>query len=373
MDQNGKEPGVEWCLESASDSGNKWIVPIKPIPFTIGRSQDCDLTLLSKGTSRRHAQINISGSMLWIRDLGSTNGTFLNRKRITEAETLEPGDIIHFGNVLFSVRMIDPIHVGIRDTTETLLFGTSEILNNNLKSYAPEFKKMLQNRTVVPYFQPILDLSDNRIVGYEILGRIPKECKLPPNPIDLFNIAVSLDLEFELSSLFREEGIRQGIKLPGTPNLFMNTHPIELFQIDELEKSLKKISEFSLKNAIILEISEKAITDLKEMKRLSAALKELNIGLAYDDFGSGQARLIELAEFPPDFLKFDASIVRNIHLAPRRLHQLIDTFLNISHDIGILTVAEGVECLEEGKTCKQLGFDCVQGNFFGYPLPIDNY
>ena len=51
-----------------------------------------------------------------------------------------------------------------------------------------------------------------------------------------------------------------------------------------------------------LEINEKAITDLERMKRLSSVLKNLDIGLAYDDFGVGQTRLVELAKFPPEFL-----------------------------------------------------------------------
>ena len=103
---------------------------------------------------------------------------------------------------------------------------------------------------------------------------------------------------------------------------------------------------------------------MAQMNSLSSTLKDLDIGLAYDDFGVGQTRLVELAKFPPDFLKFDISLIRRIHLAPKRLHQLVVTFLNMSQDLGAGTIAEGIECKEEGETCRQLGFDAFKAGRF---------
>ena len=53
------------------------------------------------------------------------------------------------------------------------------------------------------------------------------------------------------------------------------------------------------------------------------------------------------------------------------LHQMISTFIKASHDLSILTLAEGIECSEEAEVCKQLGFDLGQGYFFGRPTPIN--
>ena len=66
--------------------------------------RDCNLTLQSKLVSRRHAEIHASGGLLWIRDLGSTNGTLVNGKPIQESELLELGDIISFGRSDFCVK-----------------------------------------------------------------------------------------------------------------------------------------------------------------------------------------------------------------------------------------------------------------------------
>ena len=369
MDLKGKKKPTKWYLESTSDPTNRWAFPIDPVPFTIGREEGCSLTLKSKGVSRRHTQLNISGDMLWIRDSGSTNGTYLNGRQITESELLTNGDIIHIGQVGFCVLDRNDGQPDEGDP-KTEFLNIADLQSNQLDSYATQLKKLIHDRAVVPHFQPILMLSDQDIKGYEILGRLSSDIDLPSDLADLFDIAVSLDMETELSSLFREEGVIDGLKLPDSTTLFINTHPIELKKIMNLTRSLKKVRERAASTNIVLEINEKAITDLKRMQSLQSALKSLDIGLAYDDFGVGQSRLVELAKFPPDFLKFDISLIRKIHLAPKRLHQLIVTFLNMSQDLGAGTIAEGVECREEGETCRQLGFDYAQGNFYGVPRPI---
>ena len=249
----------------------------------------------------------------------------------------------------------------------------SNLLPDLLQAYAAPFKKMIHDRAVVPHFQPILKFSDKQVMGYEILGRLPSQVDLPENPNHIFDIAVSLDMEAELSALFREEGVGQARDLPETAALFVNTHPMELIDIGILELSLAKIRSLAGSTNLVLEINEKAITNLNRMKDLQSILQNLNIALAYDDFGVGQSRLVELAKFPPDYLKFDISLIRKIHLAPKRLHQLIVTFLNMSRDLGTATIAEGIECTEEGETCCQLGFDYAQGFFYGSPIPISQF
>ena len=151
----------------------------------------------------------------------------------------------------------------------------------------------------------------------------------------------------------------------------VNSTPLEIQQMDVLLESLGRIHDMAPLNKIVLEINEEATTDTNEMSRLRNALGKLNIDLAFDDFGVGQTRLMELAKAPPDFLKFDKSLIRQIHLAPKRLHQMVSTFVKAAHDLGIATVAEGIECSDEAETCQRLGFNFAQGFFYGRPLPIN--
>jgi len=358
---------MKWCLESVADVGRGWLANIETVPFIIGRADDCDLKLIDNRISRHHSELRISGDLLWIRDLESTNGTFVNKNKIEHAQLLEPDDIVSIGNHRFRVKRVNASTLSI--TTRETTFGTLSEEIMDYSSYEPKLRALIRDRNVIPHFQTILKLSDRTQEGYEILGRID-DGDLPSNPFQLLDIAESLGCASHLSSLFREVGVEIGKNLPGSPLLFVNTTRLEVFEMDTLLQSLQRIRDLASSNKIVLEINEKAAADTNEFPKLHAALKDMDMGLAFDDFGVGQTRLVELSNISPDYLKFDMSLIRQIHLAPKRLHRMISTFIKASHDLGILTLAEGIECAEESEVCQQLGFDLGQGYLFGRPVPV---
>jgi EAL domain-containing protein (putative c-di-GMP-specific phosphodiesterase class I) len=360
---------VKWVLEAVTDSNKEWRVVIERNPFMVGRDEACELKLTDKRISRRHFEIRRGGDLIWIRDLNSTNGTFVNHKKIDQAELLEQGDTISIGKFKFCIKNVKSNYSPIAD--KTYLMDSMDISQNfkDLDVLESKLRDLLIHRDVNPHFQPIVKFSDMEVIGYEILGRISDE-SLPSNPSELLELAQSFGYDPELSDLFREVGVEIGRYLPGSPVLFVNTTPMEIFKTDDLLKSLKKIHDMAPSNRIVVEINEKAITTKNEMSRLRNGLEKLNIGLAFDDFGVGQTRLVELAKAPPDYLKFDASLIHDIHLAPKRLHQMLSTFVKAAEDLGIGTLAECVECSDEAKTCQQLGFNFAQGFFYGKPLAI---
>jgi EAL domain-containing protein (putative c-di-GMP-specific phosphodiesterase class I) len=356
-----------WYLEAVADAKRKWMAAIEPVPFIIGRDGDCNLKLTDNQVSRRHSMINKSGDHFWICDLESTNGTFVNNKEIKQAELLEPGDIIAIGNYEFFLISVNSKTTPMDE--ETCCLDLSKELNS-LDYLEPKLRAMIRERNVVPHFQPILRFSDKTVIGYEILGRHADE-DLPSKPSELLDMADLLGVASDLSSVFREVGVEFGRKLPGSPILFVNTTPSEVYQVNALLESLERIRGMAPSNRIVLEINEKAANDAKAMTRLQTGLVKLNIGLAYDDFGVGQTRLVEFVKTPPDFLKFDMSLIRNIHLAPKRLHEMVSTFVKAAQQLGIAATAEGIECQNEAEVCQQLGFDFAQGFFYGRPLPIN--
>ena len=358
---------AKWYLERNTGVGDKWVIPVEPLPFVIGRDNECSLRLDSSWISRRHAELQASGHTLWIRDLGSTNGTFINRRRIEEAELLEAGDEVKFGKSEFVIRNLESL--AIDSGNATCVLDSSESLAQPVVHHEETLLQLLRQRAVVPHFQPIIRLSDLKVVGYEVLGRIT-ESKLPSDIGELFDIASVLGHAAELSALIREAGVRTAAKELEGQWLFVNTHPVEMYAMNELVRSLSSVHEATGSNRIVLEINEKAATEEGKMFGLRSSLSKLGIALAYDDFGVGHTRLVELAKSPPDFLKFDISLTNQIHLAPKRLHQMVLTFVKAARDLGISTIAEGIECSEEYETCRQLGYDYGQGYLFGRPSQL---
>ncbi len=96
-------PEQPWYLEGRTPEGRCWTVPISKNPFVIGRRDDCDLLLLDPAVSRAHAEITYSGDAVTIRDLRSTNGTFLNQGRVKGSARVCSGDSVTFGRLSFRV------------------------------------------------------------------------------------------------------------------------------------------------------------------------------------------------------------------------------------------------------------------------------
>jgi EAL domain-containing protein (putative c-di-GMP-specific phosphodiesterase class I) len=174
-------------------------------------------------------------------------------------------------------------------------------------------------------------------------------------------------MEGELSRILREEGVRSGQVLPQSQMLFVNTHPAEIDDLELLVFSLRELRELEPRRPLVLEIHEAAVTRGGEMNQLRAALAEMQIGLAYDDFGAGQARLVELVEVRPDYLKFDMQLVQHISSASLERQRMLASLVKMVHELGITPLAEGIEVVGDHEVCRQIGFTLAQGFYYGHP------
>lgn len=351
---------LAWFLTGrVSDDEPVRTVPIHVSPFRVGRQGNVELQFSSQTISRLHAEIFDQGDILLVRDLASTNGTFVNGRRVRGTAALHPDDLIQFSDFAFRVSVYAAIPPGIKQTvTEDVGEQVAMLMH---------FDNLMSNRAVVPNYQPIVTIADGRTVAYEVLGR----SRLPglEMPADMFRAASHLDLEAELSRLLRHEGVIETKVLASPPHLFVNTHPCELVKPGLLE-SLRAIREASPRQPLTLELHEAAVTDVRSMCDLRAALRELNVSLAYDDFGQGQSRLIELVEIRPDYIKFDITMIRDIHHAPRTRQGMLEKLVQLVNELGLVSLAEGIECREEAEVCQHLGFQLAQGFYYGRPNPI---
>ena len=84
-----------------------------------------------------------------------------------------------------------------------------------------------------------------------------------------------------------------------------------------------------------------------------------------------EARLLELSEVPPDILKFDMRFVQKLDDASESKRHLLKSLVEIASDLGVKSLAEGVETGQEAEACIELGFTHAQGYYYGRPLPID--
>ena len=333
-------------------------VPIHSTPFKVGRRPNLPLTLPCECVSKEHAEITERDGQLYVVDLGSTNGTFINGERVADEAPLGEGDIIQFATVVFRVG---------REQSQAES-GTIQQDTCDRALAMMQFDRLIHDSAVVPFYQPIVTLKANHaIMGFEVLGR--SRLFGLQTPAEMFSTASQLNLEAELSRVLRRRGLEVAQRFPANMNLFVNTHPAELVE-GELIESLQDIRESNPERKIILEIHEAAVTSPDKIRELRAALSDLDMGLAFDDFGAGQARLIELGEVSPDYLKFDMQLVQGIDRAPPSRQQVVAALVQMVNDLGTLPLAEGVEQKETHETLRQMGFKLGQGYYYGRPASI---
>ncbi|MBX7246822.1 MAG: EAL domain-containing protein [Candidatus Sumerlaeaceae bacterium] len=359
----------KWYLEGFTDEQKVLQrIPITSIPFRVGRLSTLPLPLNFINISRTHAEFYEEADKLMLRDLGSRNGTFLNRERLEAPAAVAPGDVVHFGTCEFRLLQED---AGLNDPfMDTLSFEAQ--LPRDLETGMRELLDMINTQAVQPVFQPLVRLADRTIFSYEALGRGTLD-NFFTLPKDLFRVAGQLRLEDELSRIFRAASLEAVGRMPKPHALFLNVHPAEMQTVSRLLKALEGLrSEYPTVD-LTMEVHESLVTDVASIQAFRAELKELGIRVAYDDFGAGQARLVELVEVPPDYLKFDISLVQGIHKAPQQRQQMVEMLIKFARDVGVETLAEGIEVPEEAEACRQLGFDSGQGYYFGRPKTVESY
>ncbi len=367
----GKAIPSRWALESPAGGDRRLSrVPIARLPFRIGRRAGLELRLPYESVSKEHAEIYFAGNGLHVRDLQSTNGTFANQVRVQDT-AIHEGDVLRFADCELRVVSVAPPQVVAKsDTPDDTPDDTAE-LGQRVPSTSDipggrELVELLEMGTVEPVFQPIVVLPGKALVGFEALGR-GRHPDLPEGPMDLFEIASKIGVVSELSRLFRRKAVEAVRKRTDLPLLFLNTHAKEL-ESDGLVDSLAELREFAPGLKLVLEIHESGITDPLFMAHLRKDLGRIGIRVAFDDFGIGQSRLLELVDAPPHILKFDRSLVFGIEQAPASRRRLVANLVRTAEEMLVHTVAEGIETQAQANMCTKLGFSHAQGHFFGYPV-----
>lgn len=206
-------------------------------------------------------------------------------------------------------------------------------------------------------FEPIVQASSGAVHGLEALCRV-RHGELPLQTRSLFRLAEEAECATELSEILRRHAAA-AMADPGI-RLFVNTHPAELRDISRLLFSLDELRGRWPELRLVLEVHEEAEPTIEELKLLRRELARLRVEVAYDDFGSGRARLRELVEVPPDYVKLDHRLVHSLTDDRESVRGVVQAILDMATSVGARVIAEGLACEEEELLCRRLGFVLVQ-------------
>lgn len=224
-------------------------------------------------------------------------------------------------------------------------------------------KECLSSGMLTLALQPIVRAGDSAVVGYEALLR----SKHPAfdTPLALICAAESHGMLGRIADRVAESAVPILAAMPADLNLFINAHPAELADADEVRRRFGRLGPWA--ERIVIEITER--TDVLQIMNWRHAVDFLTgagFRIAVDDLGAGYNSLAVLAELHPAFAKVDMTIVRNIDTDMRK-QRLVELLVHVARATQAQLIVEGIETEAEAAVVTRLGADYLQGFLFGHP------
>jgi diguanylate cyclase (GGDEF)-like protein len=277
----------------------------------------------------------------------------------------EKGD----GNYAFLTREIE------KDIVEKVQLES--ILQTNVFMLQTKDKAKIQQTGFKLEYQPIFDLEKEKVVFLEALLRWEHPTLGKISPIKFIPVAEKNRLIIPLGYFVIEEVIKQIISwqendIPVVP-IGINISYVQLQKFEFIEVLRKLLKEYRIDPSLIeFEITENSFLQDNEItKKILNELKEMSIKLLIDDFGIGYSSLSYLLKYKFDAIKIDQFFVKSLtenHHKDSDALKLIRTIIQISKNLNIHTIAEGIETKEQMEILLKEGCKWGQGYYLSYPL-----
>ena len=257
-----------------------------------------------------------------------------------------------------------------KQKAETIVVFSKELklkeqIQNNI-NVLQSLAKAIEDKRIIPYFQPIIDLESGKIVKYEALVRQIAPDGQVIGPHEFLDLAAQTPLYRELTKVmiehvfaaFTDEPYRFSINLSMRDLL-----DVELMVM--LEEQLKNNPESAKRLEIELLESEN-LFDIQATEHFITLLKSYGCRIAIDDFGTGYSNFSYLAKLSVDTLKIDGSLISKI-MTDDKYFKTVKTIVHYADTLGVETVAEFVETKEVALKLKEIGVTYGQGYYFDKP------
>ena len=262
-----------------------------------------------------------------------------------------------------------------RDCVEAFAPGSHETTVLALRT-AAELRRGVERGEVVPYFQPIVELTTGHVVGFEALARWlhPERGLLTPD--QFLPMAEETGLVEEIGASILEDALAQFARWRARDLPFASAHlSVNVGTRQVVDPSFAGLVADLLAQTGIpadtlwLEITETALlADVKASTVALRNLRSLGLHLVVDDFGTGYSSLTYLKRFPVEALKIDKGFVAGLGLDTEDT-TIVEAVVNLGHSFGIAVIAEGLETPLQLSRLRELGCDRGQGYLFGRPRP----
>ncbi|PAF53733.1 hypothetical protein BKH42_04345 [Helicobacter sp. 13S00482-2] len=255
-------------------------------------------------------------------------------------------------------------HLIVYDKTQTSLRDIQE----NIKITRLVYLAFSED-TLIPYFQPILDVNTGKIFKYETLIRIHTNKNEIFYPKDFLQVLKKTTIYSHAIKQVIKKSINMAISKK--IDITINLGAIDIEFTDIGEWLLEEIQKNKLGKKITIEITEQeGGKNFSSLAKYFNKVRESGSQIALDDFGCGYSNLEMLMHIPLNFIKIDGSFIIDIDTNSYKA-QIVSGIVNFAKALNIQTIAEFVSTKQIYDKVKDLGVDYVQGYFIGKPVRFD--
>lgn len=268
----------------------------------------------------------------------------------------------------------DEVPESFLSTTQRAAFSRDQVRAVSRLNAEYELRRALAEGELQMYFQPIVHLLDGSPAGFEALVRWNHPERGLLSPSGFIPLAEEMDILMELGDWAIESACNarrrfseaSGLALFMTINL-SGRQVTDPGLVDRVARTLERTRTDAAN--VKLEITETLLMQDPEMAAtVLGRLKDLGLRLALDDFGTGYSSLSYLQRFPIDTLKIDQSFTARM-LEESGSGAIVKTLVDLARNLGMQTVAEGIEHASQAAALAALGCDYGQGFLYARPLP----
>ncbi len=228
----------------------------------------------------------------------------------------------------------------------------------------------IKKNLIVPYFQPIVSIRENKILAYEVLTRIIAPDRVIP-AIEFIEAAEGMGAISKIDYMLIEKAFDM-VKRNGYKGfLFLNLSPKALLLNEFIPTVRKLMTDHGVgPSQLVFEITERdTVKNLNLIEKAVLDLKEQGFLIAIDDFGAGYSSFQYLRMFNVDFLKIDGEFIRNMDGRRGMEQVIVSNIVALAGDLGIKTIAEYVETETILGYVRSAGINFAQGYYIQRPMP----
>ncbi len=239
-----------------------------------------------------------------------------------------------------------------------------------------ELRNAIDNKEFKLLYQPQVRCTDNQVVGVEALIRWEHPSRGLVSPAEFIPLAENIGLINAIGAWVIDESIRQLAVWQGTSlrklRVSINIAASQFQMEDFTDQVLNALTQHQVPaNLLELEVTESVVmNDMSSVVERLYRLREAGVRVAIDDFGTGYSSLSYLQDLPLDVLKIDRTFVSRLACESGE-QSLVKTIQLLASGLGLETVAEGVESLEQKDAVEELGCDLIQGFLHSRPVAAD--